>query len=237
MTPGVLATSYRCRRETSGFIFSSSDRDCPMPPAAPSTATLKPELPPFARVGMAASMLLLACEACVFRRDHTCTHTQTARQKGRGRQPSRHRSATERNALAIRGRKDKDQLVGAIGWSDNMCFRRLPPEEQCARRCARGAPSSAASPTQQGNPGGNGEGGQRLLNSRSTPPFPRRLREEVQRPKSPCHSSLPTEDEGSRQRWYLRSLASKDGFGASYFQNCAAAEERCRNGGRELEQA
>lgn len=38
-TPGVLAMSWRCSTDTSGFIFSSSDSGCPMPPAAPSTAT------------------------------------------------------------------------------------------------------------------------------------------------------------------------------------------------------
>jgi hypothetical protein len=38
-TPGVLAISYSDSEVTSGFIFTSMDSGCPMPPAAPSTAT------------------------------------------------------------------------------------------------------------------------------------------------------------------------------------------------------
>lgn len=38
-TPGVLAMSYSARSVTRRFILSSRLRGCPMPPAAPSTAT------------------------------------------------------------------------------------------------------------------------------------------------------------------------------------------------------
>ena len=40
-TPGVLTMSYRLSAEIASFCFSSSDRGWPMPPAPPSTATLK----------------------------------------------------------------------------------------------------------------------------------------------------------------------------------------------------
>lgn len=40
-TPGVLAISYSVSLETSGFSFMSRARGCPIPPAAPRTATLR----------------------------------------------------------------------------------------------------------------------------------------------------------------------------------------------------
>ena len=51
MTPGVLATSYRCKVETKGFILRRRERGWPMPPLAPRTATLNPGAAPRARVG------------------------------------------------------------------------------------------------------------------------------------------------------------------------------------------
>ena len=39
-TPGVFSISYKFRCEMVGICFKSSARGCPMPPAAPNTATL-----------------------------------------------------------------------------------------------------------------------------------------------------------------------------------------------------
>ena len=41
-TPGVPAISKRDTSSTMEFIFMSMESGCPMPPAAPSTATLRP---------------------------------------------------------------------------------------------------------------------------------------------------------------------------------------------------
>jgi hypothetical protein len=40
-TPGVPAMSYKDRSVTKGLSFIRSPRGCPIPPAAPSTATLR----------------------------------------------------------------------------------------------------------------------------------------------------------------------------------------------------
>jgi hypothetical protein len=60
VTPGVLKTSYKCKVDTSGFILSSKLKGCPMPPAAPNTATLNPGAAPCALVGSLSNPPILS---------------------------------------------------------------------------------------------------------------------------------------------------------------------------------